>query len=446
MILQILNKLGDTSKRNAKIDILKGEVDNELLKRVFQLAYTPQFRFNMKKLPTVGRGSTINEYSYTTLSIALESIYQTLVVKQLRGHDAQAFVERTFMEVSESDEEVLRRVISKDLRTGCTGGTANKIWKGLIPEQPQMLASSYKDKLVDAILKALAYAELKADGARCFAHVNLDGEISMTSRNGNPYLGLTRVEQALHSMQVQGFVVDGELVYAPNGLNEVKDRSTGNGIVNKAGKGTITVDEQAGIVFQVWDIIPEDVYFGVSNDMNMPYSKRKQILADVAQVARGVIEPIPWATVSTKEQASEIYNQYVAMGLEGIILKDPTALWENKRSKSLVKYKEVHDGDLEIIDVLEGDKKNKGRMGALLLRSRCGLLITKCGSGFSDEQRIEMWERREELIGMIVEINYNAITKGRNKDTWSCFLPIFVQIRDDKDVANLLEEMSGFKG
>ncbi|QBX06031.1 DNA ligase [Vibrio phage Va3] len=445
MILPILNKLAATTKRTEKEAILKSEKDNELLKRVFELAYTPTYQFNMKKLPEVNAGEAY-VHEYTELEDALEQVFSALVVNQVRGHSAQDFVARILASVSEDDAEVIRRVILKDLRTGCTGGTANKVWKKLIPEQPQMLASPKNDKLIDAILTKIAYAELKADGARCFAHVDLDGNITLTSRNGKRYQGLVKVEKGLTEMGVNGFVIDGELVYAPNGLHEVEDRSTGNGIVNKASKGTITPKEQADIVFQVWDIIPEDVYFGKSNELNMPYSKRKQILADVAIKARGIIEPIPWQTVSTKEQASEIYNQYVAQGLEGIILKDPDALWENKRSKSLVKYKEVHDGDLEIIEVIEGDKKNKGKMGALLLRSACGMLITKVGSGFSDKQRADIWERRDEVIGMIVEINYNAITRARNKETWSCFLPIFVQFRDDKDVANTLEEMSGFKG
>lgn len=447
MILSILNQLASTTKRTEKEKILKGEAGNELLKRVFELAYTPTFQYNMKKLPeVVVESMTLHEDSYEPLNVALEKIYQTLVVDKLRGQAAQDYVTRVLLSVSESDAEVIRRVILKDLRTGCTGGTANKVWKKLIPEQPQMLASSYKEALVDKILEKIAYAELKADGARCFSHVTLDNDVVMTSRNGKEYHGLLKIVKTLKELGVQGFVIDGELVYAPNGLSEVQDRSTGNGIVNKSGKGTISIQEQDGIVYQVWDIIPEDVYFGVSDELNMPYRMRKQVLADVCVNTRGVLEAIPWQTVSTKEQVSEIYNKYIALNLEGIILKDPDALWENKRSKTLVKYKEVHDGDLEIIEVIEGDKKNKGRMGALLLRSACGMLITKVGSGFSDKQRAEIWERRDEVIGMIVEINYNAITRARNKETWSCFLPIFVQFRDDKDVANTLEEMSGFKG
>ncbi|CAL9964397.1 putative DNA ligase (ATP) [Vibrio phage 6E35.1a] len=444
MILQILHQLAATTKRTEKEKILKGEVDNELLKRVFELAYSPNVLFNMKKVPEVMRQGVEPE-EFEPLAIALERVYQALAVEQLRGKAAHTFVEHVLYELNEDDADVLRRVILKDLRTGCTGGTANKVWKKLIPEQPQMLASPYKEKLVDAILKNMAYAELKADGARCFAHVDADNNVTFTSRNGKQYTGLLKIERAIQSMESQRFVIDGELVYAPNGLDAVEDRSTGNGIVNKASKGTISLAEQADIVFQVWDIIPEDVYFGVSDELNMPYRLRKQVLADRAMGVEG-IEPIPWDTVHTKEEASAIYNRYVAMDLEGIILKNPEALWENKRSKSLVKYKEVHDGDLEVIEVIEGDKKNKGKMGALLLRSACGRLITKVGSGFSDKQREDIWERRDEVIGMIVEINYNAITKARNKETWSCFLPIFVQFRDDKDVANTLEEMSGFKG
>lgn len=445
MILQILTQIASTPKRTEKEKILRINEDNELLKRVFELAYTPTYQYNMKKLPA----AVADTADYLIgLSDALELIYGSLVIKKVRGHSAQDYVSIIIKSLSEEDAEVVRRVILKDLRIGCTGNTANKVWKKLIPEQPQMLASPNNEKLIDDILRKEAYAELKADGARCFAHVNSEG-VTFTSRNGKEYHGLTKLTNALTRVAdgtLDGYVIDGELIYAPKGASSVEDRSTGNGIVNKSSKGTITPQEQADIIFQVWDIIPEDVYYGVSNELNMPYRKRKQFLAHVCKIVGEVIDPIPWVAVKSKKEASAIYDDYVSRGFEGIILKDPDMLWENKRSKKIVKYKEVHDADLEIVVVIEGEKKNVGKLGALLLRTRCGKLMTKVGSGFTDKQRTEMWENRDCLIGDIVEINYNAITLARNSDLWSCFLPIFVEVRTDKDIPNSLEEMSGYKG
>lgn len=441
-ILDILDSLSATTKRNEKLEILKSHESNDTLKEVFRLTYSPLVQFNIKKIPEY---STVNNESYT-LDSALFDIVDEFVNRKVRGHAAIDFLASALSMLDESDAKVLERVVTRDLRVGCSESSANKVWKGLVVEQPCMLASSYKEKLVDKILESDdgAFAELKADGARCMAIVDAENEVRFVSRNGKAYHGLTALSDRIKRMNITEFVVDGELVYAPNGIHEVEDRSTGNGIVNKSSKGKISDEEQSNIVFQVWDIIPLAVYEGTGNDLNAPYRLRKQVLADAVRATSTVddnIQTVPFTRVYNKDEASREYRNYVEMGLEGIILKDPEALWEDKRSKSLVKYKEVHDADMYIVGYLEGTGKNKGRMGSLLLESACKQLTCKVGSGFSDKQRDEYWENQDERMGNVVEVNYNAITKAKGSDTYSLFLPIFVEERFDKSVANTLEEI-----
>lgn len=439
--LDIINALAATTKRTAKEAILKKQVGNETLREVFRLTYTPQIRFNIKQIP-----SFTTSMVSKTLAEALVEIEDAFVVKKIRGHDAQDILSTVLSELDPDDATVLEMVIKRDLRCGATSSTANKIWKDLIPDQPCMLASSFKQNLVDDILQKAAFAELKADGARCMTIVDDVNEVTMVSRNGKQYQNLTDLKKVIQSMNIQNFVLDGELVYAPDGLDNVVDRAASNGIVNKSNKGTISDEEQSGIVYQVWDIIPLDVYTGKDMSLNMPYRLRKNVLTDVVTNtgAMDKISLIPFTIVYTAEEASAVYRGYTEQGLEGIILKDPESLWEDRRSKSLVKYKEEHTADLEIVEVIEGTGKNKGSLGALRVKTACELLECKVGTGFKANQRQELWEIRDQLPGQITQLKYNGILKSKSKETYSLFLPVYQEIRWDKSIANRLDELSGY--
>jgi hypothetical protein len=60
------------------------------------------------------------------------------------------------------------------------------------------------------------------------------------------------------------------------------------------------------------------------------------------------------------------------------------------------------------------------------------------GTGFDDEQRKEYWSNRNSLKGNIVAVQYNAKIKSKSNDLGSLFLPVFVEMRDDKDEADNL--------
>ena len=72
-------------------------------------------------------------------------------------------------------------------------------------------------------------------------------------------------------------------------------------------------------------------------------------------------------------------------------------------------------------------------LGAIVCESSDGVVKVKVGSGFSDEHRKTFW--KENLLDKIVAIKYNSRIKNKTGEQ-SLFLPIFVEIRDDKDVAD----------
>ena len=129
------------------------------------------------------------------------------------------------------------------------------------------------------------------------------------------------------------------------------------------------------------------------------------------------------------------------MGYEGTILKNYCALWEDSRSKHLVKMKAEKDCDLEIIGWKEGTGKFEGMVGSLEMASSDRLVETNI-SGFSDDLRQWITDNIKDLIGTIAAVTYNERIKSRDRpNVDSLFLPRFAEFRTDKTVANSSKEI-----
>ena len=100
----------------------------------------------------------------------------------------------------------------------------------------------------------------------------------------------------------------------------------------------------------------------------------------------------------------------LAQGYEGVMVRDPLSPYEHKRTAALLKYKVVETMRCRIVGFQEGTGKHKGRLGALLLEGPEGLKC-KVGTGFSDEQREDIWSHRDWHIGEFVVVEYQEKTK-----------------------------------
>lgn len=147
---------------------------------------------------------------------------------------------------------------------------------------------------------------------------------------------------------------------------------------------------------------------------------------------------VPSTVVYSLDEAKSIFEGYLADGKEGIILKDSNGFWEDKRSKGQIKFKGELECDLKIVGLEEGAGKYQGKLGALLVESSDGILKVSVGSGLSDEQRILL--NSTTILGKVIAVKYNARIKNKQGEE-SLFLPIFIELREDKDVADSIEEI-----
>jgi hypothetical protein len=428
-INEFLNSLAANASRNFKIEQLNAHSDNETLREVIRLALDPFTQFYIRKIPAYTRGSEENTIKLTE---AMDLLFD-LSNRYVTGNAGIEHLTAILSNTTSDDAKVIERIIQKDLKCGVQVSTANAVWTGLVLEYPVMLCSGFEQKLVDKI-KYPAYAQLKMDGMRFNAIVR-DGKVEFRSRNGKELNLLGNLEQEFVALAGDvDCVFDGELLVMFDGDHQFADRQTGNGILSKANKGTISAKEASMVHATVWDIIPY-AYF-TSGHCPTPYSTRFASLELLTKKQKSEGKKIWLVTsniVQTLEEAQTIFEGYLAEGLEGIILKDGSGEWEDKRAKHQIKFKGELECDLKIVGTEEGSGKYAGMLGNLICESADGVVKVSVGSGLTDLQRKEF--AKQNLVDGIVAIKYNSRIKNKLGEE-SLFLPIFVEIRDDKDTAD----------
>ena len=416
-MLSILNRLESTSSRLEKEAILKENSSNKLLKRAFELALDPMTNFYIKKVPT-----PMSNIVPISLGTTFENL-SALSSRKFRGDLAKNYLARTLGGLDEEDQEVLRRVIGRNLKCGVSESTAEKIWPDLQLSYPCMLVSPMSGSTK---LKFPMIAQTKMDGMRFNAIVE-NGAVSYRSRNGKELdLFETLDDDFLEMSGESNVVFDGELLVWGEG--KPLDRKTGNGILTKFQKGTGTEELAKSIRAVVWDRIPlVDFRKGICK---IPYVKRFEGLRSYPRVKIADL-----TAINTIQIAQTLYQEKLAEGEEGLILKDPNGPWENKRVKHQVKMKAELEADLLVIGHQPGTGKYTGKIGSLEVRSADGKVKTSVGTGLSDEQRSLPFS---EFYNKIVAVKYNALISDKKTGDKSLFLPVFIEVREDKNIADNL--------
>lgn len=434
-VYNILESIEAEQSRLRKEQILLSNIDNKLLIESFRLAYDPMISYFIRKIPSY----TISHNPSNNLEWAMVELENTFATRKKTGNAAISHLIYILESLHEKDASVIERIIKQDLRCGVGEPTINKVWPGLIKTYPIMLASGFDQKLISKT-SFPAYGQLKLDGMR-FNAIIKNNKVEFRSRNGK----LLDIKSNLFStaflrlaeIYSTDIVFDGELIVV-DASGRTLDRKTGNGILNKAIRGTQEEEEASFIRAQIWDAIPHVDF--IKRKYNVAYKERLELLNRSLYSFRQktsmghLINIVHTEIVEDFYIADLLFRKFLSQGHEGIIIKTMHGIWEDKRSKDQIKLKAELECDLRIVDWEIGTGKNKNRLGALVCESECGLIKVNVGSGFSDEQRDQF--TLESVIGKVATIKYNARIKDKSGNTESLFLPTFVEIREDKQIAD----------
>lgn len=235
--------------------------------------------------------------------------------------------------------------------------------------------------------------------------------------------------------------LDGELVVG-NAFSPTVFNTTTSGVMSREGEPDFQY-----IVFDTWDSLSENGSV-VALDR---YLKLKDISPDLPGRANVLLKKV----VNSPEEAKAYEEELLGIGAEGMMVQGLHAGYKFGRStvkeQKLLKVKRFTDSEYEVVGFEEkmhntneakvnavgntersSHKENLipcSTLGALILRATDGTTFN-CGTGFTDEQRDEIWNNRDSLIGKIAKIKsfeIGVVQKPR--------FPVFLGFRSEEDMS-----------
>ena len=429
----IIARLEADNSRLAKEAIL-AEAMNQGLDEFFEgvaMALDKLYTFGVQQVPSYEKADDVSSQqglSWENFKVLAEDLHS----RRLTGHAARDAI-KLAMQIAtpEQWDGFYRRILIKDLRCGVSEKTVNNVAKKLkkdkynVPVFECMLAhdsAKHQKKVSGKVC-----LDKKLDGVRVLTVIDsaMENGVSQFTRNGKALKNFTHITNFIASKPealARPMVLDGEIV--SNSFQDLMKQ------VHR--KDNVKADDA---VLQLFDIIPLSEFKQGKSVLNQ--RQRHVLLEEYCKVFDGFsnIQVIPKVEVDldTEEgqtKFKEFNKEAIEQGYEGIMIKDPKAKYECKRSTAWLKQKPFIEVTLEVKNVEEGTGRNEGRLGALVCSGRDdGKEITvNVGSGFSDSDRDTFWPVRDTIIGQLVEVRADAITQNQN-GTYSLRFPRFLRFR-----------------
>ena len=427
---EVITKLEADNSRLAKELVLAGAM-HEGLDEFFEgvkMALDPLYTFGVKKVPESkvdGQGLKWEVF---------KKLADQLHARELTGHDARdAILLTRDIATMEQWNKFYRRILIKDLRCGVSEKTVNKVAKDFpqysIPIFTCPLAhdsANHEKKMIGK-----KQVEVKLDGVRVITIIQGDtshgnfSRVEMFSRNGKQFHNfghiISEIEEVIKdNPPPYDLVLDGEVMSANfQDLMKQVHRKSG-GVAKDA-------------VLHLFDMCPlSEFQKGI---WDKPQSFRSQAVKAWVDQHRSIlkhVQTLDWEDVNLDTQEGqdrfvELNKAAVDGGYEGVMIKDPEAVYECKRTHSWLKAKPFIEVTLKVVAVEEGTGRNEGRLGAVILEGEDDgyNYSLNCGSGFTDAQRDEYWAERDSLIGQLIEVRADARTRSQDSETYSLRFPRF---------------------
>lgn len=253
----------------------------------------------------------------------------------------------------------------------------------------------------------------KYDGIRCRAIpsvTQLDNNYILLSSEENILYSVPHINSSLSISRLQA-EFDGELYIHGENFETIVSIT----------KRTVNLHPDSHRVeFHIFDIVNE-----------LPQMRRTILLESLRDLNLPYIKISPFWLCESLDEITRVYDNIVRLGYEGIIVRHLDAPYERKRSTWIMKFKPKKSDSYKIIGYVEEmsiEGNPKGRLGALICESGNGDSFN-VGTGFTEDQRKQLWDIKGMLPGMYCKIKYQHITSGRKVPRF----PVYVQLLEEKE-------------
>lgn len=260
-----------------------------------------------------------------------------------------------------------------------------------------MLAYSYKDKFNSSYVW---FSQPKLDGIRCLVS---DSGLQTRTGKGN----IVSCPHVLEEMSTilknfPDMIFDGELYN-----HRYKDNF--NKLVSLVKKEKISEEDlketTEKIEYHIYDCFSK-------SHKNMVFNKREELLNKVFDKYHGSkIIKVNTKLMTNQDEIDEYFAKYIEDGYEGQILRKSDSVYENKRSKFLLKRKDFIDEEFKLIDIVEGIGNRSEKAGNVICENKDGIVF-KAGIKGSHEFASDLLLYKEHYIGGDVTVRFQNRTPG----------------------------------
>ena len=243
------------------------------------------------------------------------------------------------------------------------------------------------------------YMQPKLDGVRCL--FTKDGAFS---RTGKQFMNVRHIEDSLREYfkACPWAILDGELYN-----HDLKDDFEKIiSLVRKQKPGTIERYKAAKMIqYHIYDYIHEGGEGGLS------YANRLDNLT-CADIYDNYVKYVPTKRVATPAMSKVIHQENLDLGYEGSILRTDTP-YKHGRSWGLMKFKDFHDAEANIVNYEEGKGKRKGTLGKFIMQDDDGNIFgCPPGKGYNYSDLKCILENIHKYMGQRATFTYFERTKA----------------------------------
>lgn len=138
---------------------------------------------------------------------------------------------------------------------------------------------------------------------------------------------------------------------------------------------------------------------------------RVEVVAD-ARMHGAQWNVVPSYHVRRRVSIDAMLQRALKQGQEGLMIRDMHGRYTSTRSYNLLKFKPLLDAEFEVVDVKEAKGKDKGTPIFICAvgKPKDGLTFRVRPMG-TQAQRRRMWKDRRDLIGCMLTVEYQNLTK-----------------------------------
>ena len=323
---------------------------------------------------------------------------------------------------------------------------------GLTLFRPYQFMNAHKEDDPGEIFRKLKgkqiIFEVKYDGARLQIHLKKGRphEVRLYSRRLNDDTrAMPDIVAALRKAWKGGdAIVEGEAVAFDPAL---KEKQPFQAVLQRLGR-VHSIEEKAREIPLVLHLF-ELVYHDGEDLMRVPQAERRARLAKLFRPTDRV-KMTETVVTDRPEEQQEFFRRAIAEGHEGLMAKDPDALYTpGRRAENWLKIKPAFETlDVVVTGGIWGSGRRKGLLSSLIVSVRDRdrfRTVGKVGTGFSEETLRELTARLEPLViasrgrdvevepQLVIEVDFQDIQKtSRYAAGYVLRIPRFKRVREDK--------------